>query len=57
MEVDSKSYMGQKIDQKILGKHFSRATNEELKKNGTYDQWWIFQFRGPRQEFSKIHVV
>ena len=20
-------------------------------------QWWIFQFRGPRQEFSKIHVV
>ena len=38
MAVDSKSYMGQEIDQKILGKHFSTATNEELKKNGTYSR-------------------
>ena len=22
-----------------------------------HGQWWIFQFRGPRQEFSKIDVV
>ena len=21
------------------------------------NQWWIFQFRGPRQEFSKIDAV
>ena len=27
------------------------------KKFNSGRQWWIFQFRGPRQEFSKIHVV
>ena len=28
-----------------------------MKVSRSKTQWWIFQFRGPRQEFSKIHVV
>ena len=36
----------------------TESSVEEATEIATDDiQWWIFQFRGPRQEFSKIDVV
>ena len=31
--------------------------NVTLNKQLSYDQWWIFKFRGPRQGFPKIDVL
>ena len=45
---------------KLKGKlkfHKTLIEKEMHREGQGHMQWWIFQFRGPRQEFSKIDVV
>ena len=41
----------------VLANVWSKKKLFSLQGHNCGMQWWIFQFRGPRQEFSKIHVV